>query len=398
MAKIALGVASSVSIYKACEVLRGFQKAGHDVQVIETRNATDLIPPALFDSLSGRRTIVELFDDRQPWSVAHVALAKEIALFVVAPATANILAKFAAGLADDFLSTFYLAVRTPVLIAPAMNEAMWYHPQVQENIRRLRERGVQFVDPAGGYLACGDEGLGRLADPNLIVARGLDLLGREGSLAGSKVLVTAGPTREALDPVRYLSNRSSGKMGFEIAREARRRGAEVVLVTGPVAIDPPSGIEVVRVVTAAEMKEAVDLRFAAADVTVMAAAVADFAFASTAGRKIKKTGTASSLDIIPTADILKGLGARKKTGKILVGFAAETDELEASARKKIREKNCDLVVANDVSKEGIGFDADVNQALLIDRRGKVWSTDVLSKRALAAVIWDAVEELRGQKK
>jgi len=274
MAKIALGVTSSVSLYKACEILRGFQKAGHEVQVIETRNATALIPPALFDALSGRRTIVDLFDDRQPWSVAHIALAKEIGLFVVAPATANILAKFAGGLADDFLSTFYLAVRTPVLIAPAMNEAMWYHPQVQENIRRLRERGVQFVDPAGGYLACGDEGQGRLADPNLIVARGLDLLGHGESLKGKTVLVTAGPTREALDPVRYLSNRSSGKMGFEVAREALRRGADVVLITGPVAIDPPSGVEVVRVVTAAEMKKAVDARFPAADVTVMAAAVA----------------------------------------------------------------------------------------------------------------------------
>ncbi len=398
MAKIALGVTSSVSIYKACEILRGFQKAGHEVQVIETRNAAALIPPALFDALSGRRTIVELFDDRQPWSVAHIALAKEIGLFVVAPATANILAKFAGGLADDFLSTFYLAVRTPVLIAPAMNEAMWYHPQVQENIRRLRERGVQFVDPAGGYLACGDEGQGRLADPNLIVARGLDLLGHGESLKGKTILVTAGPTREALDPVRYISNRSSGKMGFEVAREARRRGAEVVLVTGPVAIDPPSGVEVVRVVTAAEMKKAVDARYPAADVTVMAAAVADFAFAAASGKKIKKSGMASTLDVVPTPDILKGLGARKKAGRILVGFAAETHDLEASARAKIRDKNLDLVVANDVSKEGIGFDADLNQAVLIDRRGRVRSTDVLSKRALAAVIWDVIEELRGQKK
>jgi Phosphopantothenoylcysteine synthetase/decarboxylase len=186
MAKIALGVASSISIYKACEILRGFQKEGHDVQVIETRNAAALIPPALFDALSGRRTIVELFDDRQPWSVAHVALAKEIALFVVAPATANILAKFACGLADDFLSTFYLAVRTPVLIAPAMNEAMWIHPQTQDNVRRLRERGVEFVEPAGGYLACGDEGQGRLADPQRIIARGLDLLCRGTGLRGKK--------------------------------------------------------------------------------------------------------------------------------------------------------------------------------------------------------------------
>ena len=398
MAKIALGVTSSVSIYKACEILRGFQKEGHEVQVIETKNATALIPPDLFNALSGRRTIVELFDDGFTWSVAHVALAKEIGLFVVAPATANILAKFAQGLADDFLSTFYLAVQAPILIAPAMNEAMWIHPQTQDNVRRLRERGIEFVDPAGGYLACGDEGLGRLADPNLIVARGLELLCRGTSLQGKKVLVTAGPTREAMDPVRYLSNRSSGKMGFEIAREARRRGAEVVLVTGPVTIVPPPGIEVVRVVSAAEMKATVDKRFPNTDVTVMAAAVADFTFAAPATRKIKKEDLKISLDIVRTSDILKGLGERKRPGQILVGFAAETNAAETAARKKIREKNLDLIVANDVSWEGIGFDADANQAVLIDRRGRLRKTDVLSKRALAAVIWDAVEELRGQKK
>ncbi len=398
MAKIALGVTSSVSIFKACEILRGFQKEGHEVQVIETRNAAALIPPALFNALSGRRTIVELFDDQHPWSVAHVALAKEIALFVVAPATANILAKFALGLADDFLSTFYLAVQAPILVAPAMNEAMWIHPQTQENVRRLRERGVEFVDPAGGYLACGDEGLGRLADPILIVARGLELLCRGTSLQGKNVLVTAGPTREAMDPVRFLSNRSSGKMGFEIAREARRRGAEVVLVAGPIAIVPPPGIEVVRVVSAAEMKAAVDEHFPKADVTIMAAAVADFTFAAPAARKVKKENLKTSLDIVPTPDILKGLGERKRPGQTLVGFAAETNAVEAAARKKIREKNLDLIVANDVAREGTGFDADVNQAVLIDRRGRSRKTDVLSKRALAAVIWDAVEGLRGQKK
>jgi phosphopantothenoylcysteine decarboxylase/phosphopantothenate--cysteine ligase len=398
MAKIALGVSSSISIYKACEILRGFQKAGHDVQVVETWNATVLIPPALFNALSGHRTIVELFDEHQPWAVAHVSLAKEIGLFVVAPATANTLAKFAQGVADDFLSTFYLAVGTPILIAPAMNEAMWLHPQTQENVRLLRERGVEFVEPTGGYLACGDEGLGRLADPNLVVARGLELLRRGESLRGKKVLVTAGPTREAMDPVRFLSNRSSGKMGFEIAREAKRRGAEVVLVTGPTAVVPPAGVEIVRVVSAGEMKAAVDERFAGADVTVMAAAVADFTFPAPAGRKIKKTELKTTLDIVRTPDILKGLGARKRPGRILVGFAAETGDLEASARKKIREKNLDLIVGNDVSLEGIGFDADANQAILIDCRGRIKKTDVVSKRALAAAIWDAVEELRGQKK
>jgi len=398
MAKITLGVTSSISLYKSCEILRGFQRAGHDVQVIETRHATALIPPMLFSALAGRRTIVELFDDSQPWSVAHVALAKESALLVVAPATANIIAKFAQGVADDFLSTFYLAVRTPVLVAPAMNEAMWLHPQTQENLRRLRERGVEIVEPAAGYLACGDEGSGRLADPGVIVARGLELICRMDSLKGSTVLVTAGPTREALDPVRYLTNRSSGKMGYEIAREALRRGARVVLVTGPVAIAPPPGAEVIRVTTAAEMKAAVDGVFTEADVTIMAAAVADFAFAAPADRKIKKDRLAPVLAVVPTPDILRGLGSRKKPGRILVGFAAETHDLRSRARKKMREKNLDLIVGNDVSRAGVGFEADVNQAVLIDRKGRTRETDVLSKRALAAVIWDAVEDLRGGKK
>jgi len=398
MAKIALGVTSSISLYKACEVLRGFQKAGHEVQVIETRHATALIPPALFNALAGRRTIVELFDENQPWSVAHVALAKEIGLLVVAPATANILAKFAQGVADDFLSTFYLAVRAPVLVAPAMNEAMWLHPQTQENIQRLRDRGVEFVEPAEGYLACGDEGLGRLADPSVIIARGLELLCRGESLLGTTVLVTAGPTRESMDPVRYLTNRSSGKMGFEIAREALRRGARVVLVTGPVAITPPAGAEVVRVTTAAEMKTAVDAYFSQAEITIMAAAVADFSFASPSDRKIKKDGLKSTLAVVPTPDILRGLGAKKLPGRILVGFAAETNDLRAQARKKMREKNLDLIVANDVSQKGMGFEVDINQAVLIDRRGRTRETDVLGKRALAALILDAVEDLREQKK
>jgi phosphopantothenoylcysteine decarboxylase/phosphopantothenate--cysteine ligase len=398
MAKIALGVSSSVSLYKACEVLRGFQKAGHEVQVIETRHAAALITPMLFSALSRHRTIVELFDEDQPWAVAHVALAKEIGLLVVAPATANVLAKFAQGLADDFLSTFYLAVRTPILIAPAMNESMWFHPGTQENVLRLRERGVEFVDPTGGYLACGHDGAGRLADPSVIVARGLELLCHGNSLTGVTVLVTAGPTRESMDPIRYLSNRSSGKMGFETAREALRRGARVVLVTGPVSIPVPAGAEVVRVTTAAEMKKAVELHYAEADITVMAAAVADFTFAAPAARKIKKGGLETTLSVVRTPDILRGLGTKKLPGRMLVGFAAETDNLRAHAQTKIREKNLDLIVANDVSREGLGFDADANQAVLIDRRGRITETDVLSKRALAAVIWDCIEDLRGQKK
>jgi phosphopantothenoylcysteine decarboxylase/phosphopantothenate--cysteine ligase len=394
MATVVLGVSSSVSIYKACEVLRGFQKAGHDVQVIMTRNATRLIRPQLFSSLSGRRTIVEMFDEDESRSVAHVVLAKEAALFVVAPATANVIAKLAWGVADDFLTTFALAVETPVLVAPAMNEAMIRHPQTQENIRRLRERGVSFVEPGSGYLACGEEGWGRLADPADIVSAGLSLLAKRETLAGLTALVTAGPTREPLDPVRYISNRSSGKTGYEIAAEGLRRGARVVLVTGPTALVPPKGAEVIPVTTAAEMAEAATAAFPESDIAVLAAAVADFAFAKPSPQKIKKKGLAAVIPVVPTPDILKSLGARKRRGQILVGFAAETENVRDNARIKLREKRADLIVANDVSREGLGFDADRNQAVLLDARGREEETPVLTKRELAGRVWDAIERLR----
>jgi len=397
MAKIALGVTSSVSIYKACEILRGFQKAGHEVQAVMTRNAARLVSPLLFSSLSGRKAIVDMFADDLPWSVAHVALAKEIGLLVVAPATANIIAKFARGIADDFLSTFYLAVEGPVLIAPAMNAAMFLHPKTQANVRELRSRGVEFVEPGRGYLACGDEGVGRLAEPGEIVARGLELLRRSESLRGRTVLVTAGPTREPLDPVRFLSNRSSGKMGYEMAREAIARGARVVLVTGPVAIFPPAKAEVVRVETAAEMEAAVLREFPQADFVVMAAAVADFRFAATTGRKIKKPDLPDSVALVRTPDILKSLGGRKTT-QFLVGFAAETENLRENALAKVKAKNLDFMVANDVAAEGVGFDSDDNQALLIDAAGAAAPTAKMSKRELSREIWDAIEKAHARRR
>jgi phosphopantothenoylcysteine decarboxylase / phosphopantothenate---cysteine ligase len=396
MAKIALGVTSSVSIYKSCDILRGFQKKGCDVQVIMTRNATKLVSPLLFNSLSGHKTIVDIFDDGHPWSVAHVSLAGEIGLFVVAPATANIIAKFAWGLADDFLSTFYLAVESPVLIAPAMNEAMYLHPQTQDNLARLRARGVEFVDPEKGYLACKDEGWGRLAAPEIIVDRGLELLRKSERLKGKTVLVTAGPTRESIDPVRYLSNRSSGKMGFEIAREALLRGAQVILVSGPVHLVPPAGVGFVPVQSAQEMERAVIKAYPGADVVVMAAAVSDFAMAKPSLHKIKKPDLPEMLELVPTPDILKKIAARKK-GKLIVGFAAETENLKAHALRKIKEKNLDLIVANDVSEPGVGFDSDMNRALILDAHGKGRQTDKISKRELSRLIWDRIEECLGQK-
>lgn len=397
MPLIALGVASSVSVYKACEVLRGFQKAGIGVQPILTPRAAELISPLLFSTLSGRKTIVELFATDQDWSVAHVALAKSVDLLVVAPATANVIAKLAAGLADDFLSTFALALDKPVLIAPAMNTAMLKHPQTRENIRRLRERGVEFIDSEQGRLACGDEGQGRLAEPGAIVARGLEILGRGRGLSGATVLVTAGPTREFLDPVRYLSNRSSGKMGYAAAAEAVRRGARVILVSGPTALDPPSGAELVRVVSAAEMAEAVLARLDQADILVMAAAVADISFAAPAGGKIKKTELPAALPVVPAPDILKEAGRRERR-PFLVGFAAETGDVVAYARRKLKEKKLDLIAANDVAAEGLGFDSDHNQLTLIDEEGGEVRTPVASKIELARLLWDAIESHAAKKR
>jgi phosphopantothenoylcysteine decarboxylase/phosphopantothenate--cysteine ligase len=399
MKKIALGVTSSISLYKSCEILRGFQKKDVDVQVIMTPNAAKLISPRLFSALSGHRAAVDLFGDDVPDRVAHISLAEEISLLVIAPATANIIAKLAGGVADDFLSTFYLAVRCPVLVAPAMNAAMYLHQQTQANIRRLQAAGVEFMLPEKGYLACRDEGWGRLAAPEKIVELGLSLLRRGESLKGKTVMVTAGPTREPLDPVRFLSNRSSGKMGYSLAGEALQRGAKVILVSGPTALPPPLGAQFLAVETAAEMAEEVKRNLAAADALIMAAAVADFRPAERSREKIKKRGASRALKLVPTEDILSGLGRLSgRSKKVIVGFAAETSGLEANALKKLKEKNLDLVVANDVSREGIGFDSDFNQVLIVGRDGAAFASPAASKREISRVIMDRVEVLLGRKK
>ena len=395
MAKMVLGVSSSISIYKACEVLRAFQKEGHDVQVVMTRNSAELVAPLLFSSLSGHKAIVGMFDEWTPGMVAHIALAKEIALLCLAPATANVLAKLAGGLADDFLSTLYLAAECPVIVAPAMNQAMYLHPQTQANIRALKARGVEFVEPARGYLACGDEGWGRLAAVEDIVKAGLALIRRTQSLKGKTVIVTAGPTREYLDPVRFLTNRSSGKMGYALAAEAVQRGARTILVSGPSALVPPSAAETVNVQTAGEMEEEVLKRFAEADIVVMAAAVSDFRFADRAPQKVKKAIMSEPVRLTRNPDILAGLGNRK-AGQFLVGFAAETEDVIVHARTKLKEKKCDLIAANDVSREGVGFDADENAVTLIDSRDEV-PLGRASKRVLSRQIWDRIEVLVGKK-
>jgi phosphopantothenoylcysteine decarboxylase/phosphopantothenate--cysteine ligase len=399
MKKIALGVTSSISIYKACEVLRGFQKKGFDVQVIMTPNAAKLVSPRLFSALSGKKAAVDLFEDGDSDRIAHVSLAEDISLFVIAPATANVIAKLANGIADDFLSTFYLAVRCPVLIAPAMNEAMYLHPQTQSNILRLKAAGVEFILPEKGYLACKEEGWGRLVVPERIVEHGLTLLEKGESLKSRTVLVTAGPTREPLDPVRFLSNRSSGKMGYALAAEVLQRGARVILVSGPTSLYPPLGAELRPVETAAEMAREVKKNLSRADVLIMAAAVADFRPADRSEQKIKKREAPPDLKLVPTEDILASLdraGGRSK--RVIVGFAAETRDVIANASRKLREKRLDLIVANDVSREGIGFDSDINQVVIIDRKGAVVESPTASKREISRLVIDRIEVLLGRKR
>jgi phosphopantothenoylcysteine decarboxylase/phosphopantothenate--cysteine ligase len=398
MKKIALGVTSSISIYKACEILRRFQDSGIQVQVIMTRNATRLIPPQLFSALSGRKTLVDLFGEDDGDKIAHVSLAEEVSLLVVAPATANIIGKFASGVADDFLSTFYTSVRCPVLIAPAMNEAMYFHPQTQANIGKLRGLGVEFVLPERGYLACKEEGWGRLAAPDEIIKQGLALLKKSESLRQKKLLITAGPTREPLDPIRFLSNRSSGKMGYELAAEALRRGGEVVLISGPTALVPPVKAAVITVETAAEMAREVYKNLPGSDVLVMAAAVSDFKFESAALQKIKKNKAPAKVGIIRTEDILADVRQKKrKKGLIVVGFAAETEDVKRGALAKLREKKLDLIVANDVSSGETGFESDFNQVILIDKRGVVAETERLTKREISRLIMDKIEDMLERK-
>jgi phosphopantothenoylcysteine decarboxylase/phosphopantothenate--cysteine ligase len=396
MAMIALGVCSSISIYKACEIIRGFQEKNFQVQVIMTKNATRLICPLLFSSLSGQKALVDPFDEQESAKIAHVTLARELSLLLVAPATANIIGKFASGVADDFLSTFYTVVKCPVLIAPAMNEAMYLHPKTQENIRKLKSLGARFVEPEKGYLACGEEGWGRLAAPQKIVEESLKLIRKSESLKGKTVLVTAGPTREFLDPVRFLSNRSSGKMGYELAEEALRRGAEVILISGPTHLFPPPQASLKKVQTAQEMKEQVLKHFGQADIVIMAAAVSDFRFAQSFPQKIKKEKIGKEVRMVPTEDILRKVG-EKKEKKVLVGFAAETENVLKNAAKKMREKKLDLIVANDVSAEGIGFESDFNQVVIISPDGKKVETGRMSKLEISRIILDRIEERLGKK-
>ena len=395
MGLIALGVTGGIGAYKAVEVARGLQKRGHEVVAVMTHSATRFVGAITFEAITRRRVITDQFDPGMNADIEHIALASTIDLLLVAPATANFIGKMANGIADDFLSTLYTATRAPVLIAPAMNTQMFEHEAVRRNVETLLARGVRFVEPGEGYLACGWIGKGRLAEPDEIVAAAEAMLRPEGPLRGQHVLVSAGPTYEDVDPVRYIGNRSSGRMGYALAAEAARRGAEVILVTGPTALDTPAVREVVKVRSAAEMHQAVLSRAADMDVVVMAAAVADYTPADRAAQKVPKGGETLTLLLKRTPDILGDLGQRRVAtggGPVLVGFAAETENVVANASAKREKKHADLIVANDVSRSDAGFDVDTN-AVTIVGAGGAEALPLQSKSRVAAEILNRVEKL-----
>ena len=392
---IAVGVTGGIGAYKAVEVVRGLQKRGHDVLAVMTKAATKFVGPITFEAITRRRVIVDQFDPGVNADIEHVSVASSIDLLIVAPATANIIGKMANGIADDALSTLYVATRAPVLVAPAMNTQMFANAAVQRNLDTLVSRGVRFVEPGEGYLACGWIGKGRLAEPDEIVAAAETMLRPAGPLKGQRVLVTAGPTFEDLDPVRYIGNRSSGRMGFAIAAEATSRGAIVTLVVGPTPVTPPPAAELVRVRSADEMHRVVMTAGDEMQVVIMAAAVADYAPSERQPQKMSKGAESVTLVLGRTPDILAELGARrlaKGSGPILVGFAAETEELISRATRKREDKHVDLIIANDVSRPDAGFDVETNAVTIIGPDGAE-ALPLLTKARVASAILDRIEKI-----
>ncbi|MGA2985729.1 MAG: bifunctional phosphopantothenoylcysteine decarboxylase/phosphopantothenate--cysteine ligase CoaBC [Terriglobia bacterium] len=397
--RIALGVSGGIAAYKAAELARLLQDKGLDVQVVMTRNACEFITPLTFAALSGHKVITEMFGEAGGASnvesaIEHIAVAHAIDAFVIAPATANVLAKMAHGIADDFLTTLCVATKAPLLVAPAMNVNMWEHPATQQNLETLRRRGVRVVNPDEGYLACGMTGAGRMASPDCVAQAVFETLGLRDDMVGEVVLVTAGPTEEPLDAVRYISNRSSGKMGYALAEASRRRGARVLLVSGPTHAEPPAAHAFERVRTAGEMAEAVFRRADTATVVLMAAAVADFRPTNAHTGKIKKQHGAPIVKLEPTVDILSEISNRRQNGQIIVGFAAETEHLVENAAAKLHAKRLDLLVANDVSQEGAGFEVDTNIVTLLFPDGRKVALEKMSKLDVANRVLDEVMEIR----
>ncbi len=396
--KVVLGVGGGIAAYKAAELARLLMERDCTVQVVMTKAAREFVRPLTFAALTGRKVITSLFPDSDSAetlasAIEHIDVARQHDLLVVAPATADLLAKFANGLADDFLSTLYLAFAGPVVLAPAMNTNMWRHPATRANLETLESRGHVMVGPAEGPLACGTTGPGRLAEPAAIADAVSRLAGVHSDLEGETILITAGPTEEPIDPVRFISNRSSGKMGYSLAEAAAARGARVILVSGPVSLPPPSGVGVIPVRTAVEMRQAVLDHLAESTIIIKAAAVADYHVASVPKQKIKKTALRMSLELDPTPDILAEVG-RQKDDRLLIGFAAETENLVAEARRKLKSKNCDMIVANLVGREGTGFEADENEVTLVLSTGEVIPVPRAPKPEIAARILDQTLKLR----
>lgn len=391
---VVVGVTGGIAAYKTCEVVSRLKKLHADVRVIMTKNATEFVSPLTFQSLSHNPVSVDTFANIQTWEIEHIALAQRADVFVIAPATANIIGKLACGIADDMLSTTVMATHAPVLIAPAMNTAMLENAATQQNMRTLSERGMRFIAPGTGMLACGTSGAGRMSEPSQIVDEIVRTLRPREDFAGLSVVVTAGPTAEPLDPVRYITNRSSGKMGYAIAEAAHARGAHVTLISGPTAVQPPKGVDFVRIGTTQELYDAV-LGHADADVVIQAAAPADYRAREISPTKIKRTGDSLMIELVPNPDIAAALGARKHPGQTLVGFAAETNNVIENAQGKLKRKSLDLIVANDVTRAGAGFDVDTNIVTLIDGEG-MKELPMMTKREVADGILDRVAELRAQ--
>lgn len=391
---VVLGVTGGIAVYKACELLRLLQKRGIDVFVVMTRNACRFVAPLTFETLSGHPVAVDTFDRPQTWEVEHIALAKRADLFLIAPATANIMGKMACGIADDMLSTTVMATRAPVLVAPAMNTGMWENAAVQQNVKTLRARGVEIVAPVSGHLACGDSGAGKLEDVAVIAERACELLFAKKDMEGLRVMVTAGPSREALDPVRYISNRSSGKMGYAIAQAAQKRGAEVTLLSGPVAIEAPQGVKLVPFTTTQELLDRASELAREQDLLIQAAAPADYRAKEVAPQKIKKQGgEPMTFTLVENPDVAAALGKAKRSGQVFVGFAAETNDVLAHAKDKLARKNLDMIVANDVTRPGAGFDVDTNIVTLITKDGQE-ALPMMSKVEVAQRILDRALALR----
>ena len=394
---VALGVSGGIAAYKAIEVLRGLQKAGCQVRVAMTRRACEFVQPLTFRALSGHHVVVDDYAPDNPDPIAHITFSQTTDLLVVAPATANIIAKFANGIADDFLTSTYLACTAPILIAPAMNTTMWEHPATQRNLQRLRDDGVYIMDPDAGEMACGTIGPGRLSEPERIVATALEILGsrKPKDLTGERLLITVGATREEIDPVRFISNRSSGKMGFALADAAVKRGAQVTVVAGITSVAPPAGAKIIQALSAEEMSQAVEQERVNASVFIGAAAIADYRPTQKADQKIKKTQDSITLTLERTPDVLSQVAAARTNGMLVIGFAAETENIIANAREKLRSKKLDAIVANDVTREDSGFDSSTNAITIITKdNGDPLELPLLSKTDAANRILDVIVSLR----